>query len=63
MDKVDTKHEKELAKHVLEADPENVSLDSTTHPVFGEVGPKADGKEEEKMMAGVNQDIVCYALS
>ncbi|USW52893.1 hypothetical protein Slin15195_G062120 [Septoria linicola] len=57
MDKVDTKHEKELAKHVLEADPENVSLDSTIHPVFGEVGPKTDGKEEEKMMAGVNQDI------
>ena len=57
MDKVDTKHEKELAKHVLEADPELVSLDSSVHPVFGEVGLK-EKKEDQKMMSGVNADIV-----
>ena len=58
MDKIDTKHEKELAKHVLEADPERVSMDSSVHPVFGEVAAPAEKKEEDKMMAGVNQDIV-----
>ncbi|GIZ45734.1 hypothetical protein CKM354_000888800 [Cercospora kikuchii] len=57
MDKIDTKHEKELAKHVLEADPERVSMDSSVHPVFGEVAAPAEKKEEDKMMAGVNQDI------
>ncbi|KAF2207053.1 hypothetical protein CERZMDRAFT_63053 [Cercospora zeae-maydis SCOH1-5] len=58
MDKIDTKHEKELAKHVLEADPERVSMDSSVHPVFGEVGTAPASKhEEDKMLSGVNQDI------
>lgn len=56
VDTVDTKHEKELAKHIIEADPEMVSLDSTVHPVFGEVGVK-EQQEDQKIMSGVSADI------
>ena len=60
MDKINTKHEAEVAKHKLQADPETVSSTSSTHPVFGEVGMEESGERDADMMAGVKQDMVTY---
>lgn len=58
-DKIDTKAEQELSQKPLEASPETVSLNSSTHPVFGEVGLKEEREKDADMMAGVKADLVC----
>ncbi|KAF2153833.1 hypothetical protein K461DRAFT_327129 [Myriangium duriaei CBS 260.36] len=55
-DKIDTKHEHELAGKKLSAHPEYVSASSSTHPVFGEVATK-EKQDDTDMMAGVKHDI------
>ncbi|GAB7347667.1 hypothetical protein MBLNU459_g4531t1 [Dothideomycetes sp. NU459] len=57
MDNIDVKHEAQLAKEKLQADPEHVSASSSVHPVFGEVGLKEDQEKDADMMAGVKQDL------
>lgn len=57
MDNIDSKHEQQLAKEKLEADPNTVSTTSSTHPLFGEVGTEEQEKDAD-MMAGVRQDLV-----
>lgn len=58
-DRIDPKNEEKLANKNLEAHPETVSVDSSVHPVFGEVGLKEDAHEKDAdMMAGVKADMV-----
>lgn len=57
IDNIDSKHEQQLAKEKLHADPSIVSSTSSTHPVFGEVGTEEQEKDAD-MMAGVKQDLV-----
>ncbi|KAL1297407.1 hypothetical protein AAFC00_004941 [Neodothiora populina] len=56
-DKVDKKAEESLAEKALKATPETVSVDSSTHPVFGEVGLKEEKDKDADMMAGVKADL------
>jgi len=56
MDKIDEKHEKETANAKLEAHPELVSADSSTHPIFQEIG-KPEEEKDTDMMAGIRADI------
>jgi hypothetical protein len=58
VDKIDVKHEAEIAKHKLEADPKLVSSQSTTHPVLGEVGGVPEVEHDTEMLAGVKHDLV-----
>lgn len=56
-DKIDLKHEKDVAGQKLHAHPEYVSSTSSTHPVFGEVATKEQEKDTD-MMAGIRSDMV-----
>lgn len=57
-DRIDKKAEQELGKKPLQATPDTVSVNSSTHPVFGEVGMKDDKEKDADMMAGVKADLV-----
>lgn len=57
MDNIDQKHERELAKGKLEAHPELVSAESSTHPLFEEIG-KPEEEKDTDMMAGIRGDLV-----
>lgn len=57
MDKIDTKHEADLGKSKLEAHPETVSSESSTHPVFHEIATPEEEKDTD-MMLGIRQDLV-----
>lgn len=64
MDSINKKHEEEIARQKLEQHPELVSADSSTHPLFGEVGSTSEKSEKEDdtdMMAGVKADLVSAA--
>lgn len=56
-DKIDVKHEKEVAKHKISPHPELVSSGSSSHPVFGEVGAQ-EQPDDTDMMAGIRSDMV-----
>jgi len=56
LDKIDIKHEAEVAKDKLKAVPELVSSASSIHPVLGEVGLKEEPHETE-MLGGVKHDL------
>jgi len=58
-DKIDSRHEQEVAKGKLRADPSIVSSTSSTHAVFGEVATPEEEKDVD-MMAGVKGDLVSY---
>lgn len=58
MDTIDRKHEMAVSKENLPASPDTVSADSSTHPVFGEVGMREDQEKDTDMMAGIKQDMV-----
>lgn len=58
IDNIDSEREKSLGKQKLEPTPETVSVDSSTHPVFGEVGLKEDHEHDADMMAGIKNDMV-----
>ncbi|KAG9680956.1 hypothetical protein KCU95_g15440, partial [Aureobasidium melanogenum] len=57
MDKINKEVETKLGNEKLQADPENVSISSSTHPVFGEVGMAEDPHKDADMMAGVKNDM------
>jgi len=49
--------EKKLAQEPLTSSPQFVSADSSTHPVFSEVGGK-EAEDDTDMMAGIRHDMV-----
>ncbi|KAL2350128.1 hypothetical protein BJ546DRAFT_488399 [Cryomyces antarcticus] len=55
-DKIDKKQEGKVGKEKLEASPELVSSESSTHPIFGEVGTE-EKEDDTDMMAGVKADL------
>jgi len=55
-DKIDLKHEKELAKEKLKATPDTVSATSSIHPVFGEVGAE-EPEERASGHGGISSDL------
>lgn len=55
-DKIDIKHEKEIAKQKMPATPDTVSATSSIHPILGEVGVKDE--EKQSGHAGIAADIV-----
>ena len=59
-DHIDIKHEKEVGKEPLEKHPEEVSSDSSMHPVLTEHGINKDAEKEEDidMLAAVKHDLV-----
>ena len=59
-DHIDIKHEKEVGKAPLEKHPEEVSSDSSMHPVLTEHGLDKDAEKEEDidMLAAVKHDLV-----
>ncbi|KAL8829902.1 MAG: hypothetical protein Q9191_001745 [Dirinaria sp. TL-2023a] len=54
-DRIDIKHEKEVAKEHLEPHPDQVSSVSSVHQVFHEQGVKEPEKDED-MLAGIKSD-------
>ena len=56
-DRIDIKHEKDVAKQPLEPHPEQVSSVSSVHQVFHEQGVKEEEKDED-MLAGIKGDWV-----
>lgn len=56
VDKIDKKTESAIASQKLPQDPDAVSLGSSIHPVFGEVGGEAK-PDDTDMMAGVRSDL------
>lgn len=58
-DKIDSRHEQEVAKGKLQADPSIVSSTSSTHAVFSEVATPEEEKDVD-MMAGVKGDLVSH---
>jgi len=52
--------EKKLAQEPLASSPQFVSAESSTHPVFSEVGTK-EAEDDTDMMAGIRHDMV-YTL-
>lgn len=58
-DRIDSRHEQEVAKAKLKADPSIVSSTSSTHAVFSEVATPEEEKDVD-MMAGVKGDLVSH---
>lgn len=56
-DKPDKKHEKDVGKQHLEAEPDIVSTTSSVHSVFSEVATPEPERDID-MMAGVKSDLV-----
>lgn len=57
--RIDSKHEKEVGAQRISPHPDQVSADSSVHPIFGEVGGAAEPEHDTDMMAGVRSDMVC----
>ena len=59
-DHIDVKHEKEVGRAPLEKHPEEVSSDSSMHPVLTEHGLDKDAEKEDDidMLASVKHDLV-----
>jgi hypothetical protein len=60
---IDRKHEQEVAKQKLKADPENVSTTSSIHPILSEAQTPQPETDTE-MSAGIRADLVgpCYPI-
>lgn len=58
----DKAKEKKLAQEPLESSPQFVSSESSTHPVFSEVG-KQNTEDDTDMMAGIRHDFVSACQS
>ena len=58
VDNIDQKHESEVGKEKLAPHPEIVSADSSTHPIFAEVGRQEEQEKDTDMMLGIRQDLV-----
>ncbi|KAK4986729.1 hypothetical protein LTR50_005107 [Elasticomyces elasticus] len=56
MDKIDKKREEQISAQKLNVSPDTVTMDSSTHPIFGEVNTEEVEKDTD-MMAGVRNDL------
>lgn len=54
--------EKRYAQETIKPTPETVSLTSSTHPLFSEIGTETPQREID-MMAGLKHDVVSRALA
>ena len=59
--KIDKKAENRYAHEKLKATPETVTLTSSTHPMFSEIGTK-NPENDVDMLASVKNDIVGFSF-
>jgi hypothetical protein len=62
IDPINTQKEEKIGEKVMRAHPERVTLESTTHPPFHELGEASQEKEVD-MMAGIKNDLVRIIIS
>jgi len=60
--KIDKKAENKYAHEKLKPTPETVTLTSSTHPMFSEIGTKNPENDDVDMLASVKNDIVGFSF-
>lgn len=58
---IDKEREAAIGRRILQAHPERVTMESTTHPLFHEIVEPPPSPEPD-MMAGINGDLVRFCM-